>query len=298
MDDNRALIATLKMSTTVVAFVSLLGFLVSTFKNLSGSVLGEQPVAPAPAPTGSVPASPSNPIDWSTVRMVALYALIGVLAIAAVVTLVVFVINPIRRRSALRAAEAKEARKARAELAHRWKRGVALYDGVHEQYTRFLFPETAKEYEDRYFELSLLDDTDEVATDRFLEALEMMGSRYASELPQRANDAQVSEFVESALRARRALDAAEENSRSKFRRHIASGGRSLTRDERKRVERARSLLRQALEPQATVEFARTALDKVNELLTDAGISVSERLRERIALEIESTRQQALEAVNN
>lgn len=284
-----------KLNVSVLAILADVGAgLVYGPALLASEETPEPPAAPSP----EIPDALTNPVDWGTIATFAVSAVILLVTAALIAAAVLWAMPKVsarRARSKRREAGQERERAVQAELIDRWNRAVAIHGDVHRQHSRFLFPQTTDEIEDRYFSLALLDDVNEPATQRFYEALQAMDARYRPSLPPGADAQTVDGFAGAAIAAQRTYAVAADHSRSCFQRHVASGGRSLTRQERRAVRQAQGLLRQALDESADVDFARNALDRAEALLSAAGFSVSARLGEHIIARIESRTRAALPA---
>ncbi|MFV8227462.1 hypothetical protein [Mycolicibacterium fortuitum] len=235
----------------------------------------------APVKTPSPPASPvpaDPPTDWSTVVLVAIIAV----AVLAVAVLMLFAWRHLTKRGA----DKREQQARRKDQIEMWQRGLKVLAETQEALMEFeIDPESV------YFTRRLLADVNEPSTAAFYTALGAAQTLCTETIP--TDPALITEFVNAANAARRAFAAADENARSKARRGISHNGHKLSREERRKIDQAQKLMRQAHDPALTEAHARNALAKALDLLDDAGAVVPERLTASVTKSIQTIHRKAL-----
>ena len=235
---------------------------------ITQTVTAAPPSTTAPAPQK---AEPSEPADYTGVLIVlggiAVFVMVGVVVGAAVH------MAGVKRRDRKELLERKRA--ARREVTDKWDSAVTVHSAVYAEWTRFLFPETVQDLEDRYFRYPTLADTSEDTVVRFTDALNALDAAYSATAPVDATLNDAEEFLHAATTARRALDDAKRTAAAKSARNVTFGNEKMTSDQVRDRDRARKIFRNAADPSSTPEFARTAMARVHELLRSAGVPVSE-----------------------
>lgn len=201
-------------------------------------------------------------------------AMLVALASIALVSLLV-VGKPVARRALNQRRAAKE---LSADLASGWDTACAERDAVTVKWTEFLFPSGADGLVSAYIDRPLLGDMSEPLSAAFIEAFNEMNALHTDDPKARADRARMDSFSAAVRSASTAFAAADANARSKALRGVVSGGHQMTDAERKHVERAGALIRQALGSDSPAE-SRAALAKAAELLSSVGFVRASELPE-------------------
>lgn len=225
---------------------------------------------------GPAAGSPSSTpvIEWTTVLSVG--------AAAGAVLVLCAGVWWLRNR---RAAERVRVARRNTQL-ETWRQGLAALDETSEAVCAF-----EGDPESVYFTRWLLADVNEPATAAFYTAYDAALSLRTESVP--VDTEAITAFVDAATAARRAFGVADENARRKARLGISHNGECLTRDERRKIEQARKLMRLARDPSLAEDNARNAYAKAQSLLDNVGVVVPERLMGSASKSIEAVRQKAL-----
>lgn len=235
--------------------------------------------ADSPVPiTAPPPTAPAEPADWSTVVLVAIIA--GAVLAIAIVMLFAW------RHLAKRGADKRENQARRNDQIEMWQRGLTALAG-----TQAALMEFETDPESVYFTRRLLADVNEPATATFYTALGTAQTLCTDTAP--TDPALITAFVKAANSARRAFDVADENARNKARRGISHNDHKLSAEERRKIDQAQKLMRQAHDPALTEAHARNALAKALDLLDGAGAVVPERLTATVTKSIDTIHRKAL-----
>lgn len=229
-----------------------------------------------PAPAGPPP--PAAPVDMTTVAVVGVIALTLCVAIPMGIVLV--------RRRTTRAMEKRAATARLAGQAELWQRGIQALAETSEALMEF---ET--DPESVYFTRRLLADVNEPATAAFYTAYDTARNLRTESVP--ADTDIIIKFVNAAKGAQRAFGVADENARRKARLGISHGDHWLTDNERRKLDQAQKLMRQAHDPAVTETAAHNALTKALGLLDAAGAIVPERLTANVTKSIAAVHRRAL-----
>ncbi|MEW2484173.1 hypothetical protein AB0876_31770 [Mycobacterium sp. NPDC049093] len=234
---------------------------------------------PIKTPPPAAPAATADPAtDWSAVVLVAIIAV----AVLTVAVLMFFAWRHLTKRSA----DKREQQARRNDQIEMWQRGL---DAMAE--TQEALMEFETDPESVYFTRRLLADVNEAATAAFYTALGNAQTLRTDTVP--TDPDLITAFVDAANAARRAFDVADDNARNKARRGISHNGHKLSREERRKIDQAQKLMRQANDPALTEAHARNALTKALDLLDEAGAVVPERLTASVAKSIETIHRKAL-----
>ncbi|MEB3023001.1 MULTISPECIES: hypothetical protein [Mycolicibacter] len=226
-----------------------------------------------PASTPSAPPpTPAEPIDWSLAIGIGASILAALAGIGA--TLLMW------RYVARRRLSKREQRARRADQIALWQQGVAVLAKTSEALMAF-----ESDPESVYFTRRLLADVNEPATAAFYTAYDTAQSRHTEAIP--TDTGMITAFVEAATAAHRAFETADENARRKTRMGISHDGHRLTADERRKIDQAQKLMRQAHDPALTRAHAHNVLAKALELLGTAGVIIPERLTGNFIEQLES-----------
>lgn len=264
-----------------VALIVLMSALTTVMQSAStiGKALTDPESANSPAPVfGPPPDAATEPADWSTVALVAIIA--G--AVLAIAVVMLFAWRHLTKRSA----DKREQQARRNDQIEMWQRGL---DALAE--TRDALMEFETDPESVYFTRRLLADVNEPATATFYTALGTAQTLCTDTIP--TDPVLITAFVNAANAARRAFDVADQNARNKARRGISHNGHKFSREERRKIDQAQKLMRQAHDPALTEAHARNALAKALDLLDDAGAVVPERLTASLTKSIETIHRKAL-----
>jgi len=229
-----------------------------------------------PAPASPPP--PATPIDMTAVAVAGVVALAIIVAGAAIFAL--------RRRHTAHTVEARAAQARRATQTELWQQGISTLTKTSEALMDF---ET--DPESVYFTRRLLADVNEPDTAAFYTAYDTALSLRTETIP--TDTDVIIKFVDATKAAQRAFDKADENARRKTRLGISHNDHWLTADERRKIDQAQKLIRQAQDPAATEAAARNALTKALSLLDAAGVIVPERLTANVTKSITGIRRRAL-----
>ncbi|WP_142386871.1 hypothetical protein [Mycobacterium hubeiense] len=242
------------------------------------------PPPPPPAPTSTVAppttapvaTEPAPPTDWTWLIQAA--AVIAIVAVALGLAYLLWM-----GLSRLRAATA-----ARRAQRQRWADSLAILDS-----TSTLLGEFECDIESVYFTRPLLADVNEPATAKFHAA-------YADALALRSDSAPtddelITAFARAAAAAAYAFGLADENARRKGRIGVIHGNRQLNGDEKRKLDQARKLMAQAMDPATPSDNARQAQAKAREFLDQIGLVVPERLTAKAIQSIEALHKPALAA---
>jgi len=230
--------------------------------------------APAPA---AQPAEQST--DWSTTMAIGVIVLVVCVVIGMLIAFAWWFSS--KRRTERHAHQAGRA--ARVEL---WHQGLQALAATSEAMWDF-----ESDPESVYFTRRLLADVDEPATAAFYTAYATAQSLCTDTIPD--DSTMVIAFVDATAAARRAFGIADENARRKARLGISHNEHTLTRDQRRKIDQAQKLMRQARDPAATEQNAHNALAKALSLLDAAGAIIPERLTANITKSIETIHRRAL-----
>ena len=269
----------------LMAVISLLPVMMKSVADVS-EVMGYQdhptntptPVQAPPPAAPPAPAGPVEPTDWT---------IVGLVATIAVTVLVMAVLPWFAWRHLTKRGVDKRERQARrdAQIAL-WAQGLKALDETSEALMEF---ET--DPESVYFTRPLLGDVSEPATAAFYTAYGTVQNLCTETIP--TESTMVIAFAEAAENARRAFGVADQNARSKARRGISHNGHKLSPEERRKIDQAQKLMRQAHDPALTEAHAHNALTKALALLDDAGVIVPERLTANIAKSIDTIHRKSL-----
>lgn len=267
MNDNNGMNRIVSAAVLMIAVVSItavLPTLMSEYRTLIGD---------SPRETDPVPQPEDAPMDWSWLK----YVGIGI-AVVVVLAILVFVgYRIVARRSRVHSAAEAE-REVRAAQVERWGKGSAAYEYVALGITEFeTDPETI-------FTRPLLLDTSEPATAALFDAFHEVGKLHLENVPR--DEALITAYVDAATAAKRAFVRANQNAQTKARAGITSGDRRLTAGETRNLERAKGLLRVALDPATENAHARNAYEKVTELLAGI-ITIPAKFEDQLVRSIES-----------
>lgn len=243
---------------------------------------------PADAPAASTPpaSAPSQSADWTTVVTVGGIAVAVIIAIALVMLTARYLIPTVARRRAARGSQMRYEQARRAAQIELWQLGLHALAETSDAITAF---ET--DPESLYFTRPLLADVNEPTTAAFYDAYEAARILRTDTIP--ADNEMIIAFTDAANAARRAFGVADDNARRKARLGIAHDDRRLTVDERRKIDQAHKLMRQAHDPALTEQHAHNALAKSLSLLDAAGIIVPERLTAKVTKSIETIHRPAL-----
>ncbi|WP_131806733.1 hypothetical protein [Mycobacteroides abscessus] len=261
--------------TTIVMFPTLVSTMIRTGADVAGTTQTPAPGSPSPWR-----AQPSGPTDWTEI----LTAGGIILAIVAGGGLIFLAWRYLAKGRAGRTAKA--ARRA-AQIAL-WERGIKALAETSEKLMAFETDPDAV-----YFTRRLLADVTEPATAAFYTAYGTAQNLCTATIP--ADTDMITAFVDAAGSAQRAFGIADENARRKARLGISHEGHKLTTDERRKIDQAQKLMRQAHDPAVGEENAHNALTKALSLLDGAGVIVPERLASNVTKSIASIHRRALTA---
>ncbi|MFL0176455.1 hypothetical protein [Mycobacterium sp. SMC-13] len=260
--------------TTVMGGLIVLT-IITTLPRLMSSM---QEVAKQATPAPAGPPPPAAPVDMATVAVVGVIALTLCVAIPMGIVLV--------RRRTTRAMEKRAATARLAGQAELWQRGTQALAETSEALMEF---ET--DPESVYFTRRLLADVNEPATAAFYTAYDTARNLRTESVP--ADTDIIIKFVDAAKAAQRAFGVADENARRKARLGISHGDHWLTDNERRKLDQAQKLMRQAHDPAVTETAAHNALTKALSLLDTAGAIVPERFTANVTKSIAAVHRRAL-----
>lgn len=283
MRDSRAfLMSGVMLILLAIMLPSVLQSASTIGKAVTDDLSSSNPSAPVKTPSppspSSSPAPADPPTDWLTV------ALVAIIAIAALAVAVLMFVA--WRHLTKRGADKREQQARRNDQIEMWQRGLNALAETQEALMEF---ET--DPESVYFTRRLLADVNEPATATFYTALGTAQTLCTETIP--TDPVLITAFVNAANAARRAFDVADENARFRARRGISHNGHKLSREERRKVDQAQKLMRQAHDPALTEAHARNALAKALDLLDEAGVVVPERLTANLTKSIETIHRKAL-----
>ncbi|WP_207555075.1 hypothetical protein, partial [Mycobacteroides abscessus] len=137
----------------------------------------------------------------------------------------------------------------------------------------------------------LLADVNEPATARFYTAYGEAQALRTDTVP--TDDQRIADFLKAAQEALHAFGIADENARRKARIGVVNGDKYLSTGEKRKLDQARKLLAQAMDPAASSSEASAAHAKALELLDSIGVVIPEKLATKGFRAIEQRRQLAL-----
>lgn len=224
-------------------------------------------------PHGGGPAA--DPISWAHVGLGAL-AVLGI----ALAGFTLWRIGRARSRAAAK----------RRDQVQRWTQGVKALNAASDALIAFEM-EFENKPEAAYFDRPLLADVNEPATARFYTAYGEAQSLRTETIP--TDDQHIADFLKAAQEAWHAFGIADENARRKARIGVVNGDKHLAMGERRKLDQARKLLAQAMDPAASAAEAASAHAKALELLDSIGVVIPEKLTTKGIRAIEQRRQLAL-----
>lgn len=256
----------------LLVMITALPSTLKIFKESAKQVIADQADMSPPGPPSA------TPTDWTFL------ATVGVIALAVLVgAALIFVAW---RYVAKRGVETRALRGRRAAQVELWQQGITTLAEVSEALMAFeCDPESV------YFTRRLLADVNEPATAAFFTAYSKAQHLHTKTIP--ADTGMITAFVDAVIDARRRFDIADENARRKARLGISHDGHHLTTDERRKIDQAQKLMRQAHDLAVTEAHAHNALTKALNLLDAAGVVVPERLTANITKSIEANHRRAL-----
>lgn len=225
-------------------------------------------------PRGGGPAV-ADPISWAHVGLGALVVL-GV----ALVGFALWRIGRARSRAAAK----------RRDQVQRWAQGVKALNAASDALIAFEM-EFENKPEAAYFDRPLLADVNEPATARFYTAYGEAQALRTDTVP--TDDQRIADFLKAAQEALHAFGIADENARRKARIGVVNGDKYLSTGEKRKLDQARKLLAQAMDPAASSSEASAAHAKALELLDSIGVVIPEKLATKGFRAIEQRRQLAL-----
>lgn len=224
-------------------------------------------------PGGGGPAA--DPISWSHVGLGALVVL-GV----ALAGFTLWRIGRARSRAAAK----------RRDQVQRWTQGVKALNAASEALIAFEMDFENKP-EAAYFDRPLLADVNEPTSARFYAAYGEAQALRTDTVP--TDDQHIADFVKAAQEALHAFGIADENARRKARIGVVNDDKHLSMGEKRKLDQARKLLAQAIDPAASSSEASAAHAKALELLDSIGVVIPEKLATKGIRAIEQRRQLAL-----
>lgn len=279
--------ATMMMVFVLVGMSMIINTSRGIIKSIGGTD-GETPTSPpslppAPSPvttpstSTSVPQpSAPDPIKWGTVGTVLIIIAAVIVGIIVLAITVYFISNKIRARRKAAKAETE----TRVVIEKKWAQGVAVHDEVYDSWTRFLFPETLEDLENRYFVVPLLDDMNEKLTKEFVDSLNKLDAAHMPSplLTTTLDDA--ARYVELAQTTKSAYGAAWRNAKRLSEQGITFNGKRLSPENKSNMRKAQGILRQAMDPSTEASTSQNYLIKMNDLLRSAGVIIPEELAAR------------------
>jgi len=259
--------------TTVMSGMILLAMVATLPRLVSMQEVTKQAI---PAPAGPPP--PATPVGMTNV------AIAGAITLALCVAIPLVIV--LRRRHTTRDMEERATTARLATQAELWQRGTQALAETSEALMDF---ET--DPESVYFTRRLLADINEPATAAFYTAYDAARNLRTENVPTDTDI--IIKFVDAAKAAQRAFGIADENARRKARLGISHGDHWLTADERRKIDQAQKLMRQAHDPAVTETAAHNALTKALSLLDAAGAIVPERLTANVTKSIAAVHRRAL-----
>lgn len=235
--------------------------------------------SPAPSPpttTSAFEPSVPDPIKWGTVGTVLIIIAAVIVGLIVLAIAAYFISNKVRARRKAAKAETE----TRAVIGKKWAQGVAVHDEVYDSWTRFLFPETLEDLENRYFVVPLLDDMNEKLTKEFVDSLNKLDAVHMpAPLPTTTLD-DAAQYTELAQTTKSAYGAAWRNAKRLSEQGITFNGKRLSPENKSNVRKAQGILRQAMDPSTEASASQNYLVKMNDLLRSAGVIIPEELAAR------------------
>lgn len=178
----------------------------------------------------------------------------------------------------------------RRDQVRRWTQGVKAFNSASDALIAF-----EMEFENKpdaaYFDRPLLADVNEPATARFYTAYGEAQALRTETIP--TDDQHIADFLKAAQEALHAFGIADENARRKARIGVVNGDKYLSMGEKRKLDQARKLLAQAMDPAASAAEAASTHAKALELLDSIGVVIPEKLTTKGFRAIEQRRQLAL-----
>lgn len=276
MSEIKHMLNMILITIVALATITMLPILAHTMFTTSNGITGTSPTPQdTPAPQ---PAPPPEPTDWTTILTV-----VGaVLAVVLALGLLLLARHSIAKRRRDRQKQQRR-RSAQIEL---WQQGVKILTETSDALIAFETDPDAV-----YFTRRLLADVAEPATAAFYTAFSTAQNLRTETIP--ADTTMITAFVDAASTARTAFGVADENARRKARLGISHNDHRLTSEERRKIDQAQKLMRQAHDPVVPDENAHNALAKALSLLDDAGVIVPERLTSNVTKSIQTIHRRAL-----